>query len=160
MNSFHDSVNAKMPAERIPGTAIGKMIRVIAPKRVAPSMRAHSSSSLGIVLKYPMRSHVQNGMRNVGYVRISAHGVLPSWKFRMMSASGMNRSVGGTRYVTKIDVPSVPARGNFRRASAYPARSPQKSEMTVDTTAMKNVFQSQVGNVVFAIRSWKCSSVG
>src|SRR5215831_2273163 len=46
--------------------ALGKMIRVIAPNRVAPSMRAHSSSSLGIVLKYPMRSHVQNGIRNVG----------------------------------------------------------------------------------------------
>src|SRR6266446_4678568 len=107
-----------------------------------------------------MRGHVQKGIRNVGYVRINAHGVLPSWKLRMMSASGMKSSVGGTRYVTKIDVPSVPAIGNFRRASAYPARSPQKSEMSVDTTAMKNVFQSQTGNVVFAIRSWKCSSVG
>src|SRR5437667_8505011 len=72
MNSFHDSVKAKIPAERMPGTAIGKMILTIAPKRVAPSIRAHSSSSLGIVLKYPMRSHVQNGIRNVGYVRISA----------------------------------------------------------------------------------------
>src|SRR4030095_8148316 len=114
MNSFHDSVNAKMPADRMPGTAIGKMIRAIAPKRVAPSMRAHSSSSLGIVLKYPIRSHVQNGIRNVGYVRISAQGVLPSWKSRMMSASGMNSNVGGTRYVTKIDVPRVPAIGNLR----------------------------------------------
>ena len=51
MNSFHDSVKAKMPAERMPGTAMGKMMRVIAPNRVAPSMRAHSSSSLGMVLK-------------------------------------------------------------------------------------------------------------
>ena len=51
MNSFHDSVNAKMPADRMPGTATGKMIRTIAPKRVAPSMRAHSSSSFGMVLK-------------------------------------------------------------------------------------------------------------
>ena len=33
---------------------------------MAPSMRAHSSSSCGIVLKYPMSSHVQNGMRKVG----------------------------------------------------------------------------------------------
>ncbi len=66
MNSFHDSVKAKMPAERMPGTAMGKMIRSIAPTRVAPSMRAHSSSSLGIVLKYPMRSQVQKGTRNVG----------------------------------------------------------------------------------------------
>src|SRR5712671_4877276 len=136
MNSFHDKVNAKMPAERIPGTAIGKMIRVIAPKRVAPSMRAHSSSSLGIVLKYPMRSHVQNGIKNVGYVRISAQGVFPSWKSRMMSASGMNRSVGGTRYVTKIDVPSAPAIGNRSRANAYPASSPHASEIPVEAAAM------------------------
>src|SRR5436190_11612837 len=160
MNSFHDSVKAKMPAERMPGTAIGKMMRSIAPKRVAPSMRAHSSSSFGIVLKYPISSHVQNGIRNVGYVRINAHGVSPSWKVRMMFASGMKRRVGGTRYVTKIEVPSAPAIGNRSRASAYPARSPQKSEIAVETTAMKQVFQSHRGKVVFAIRSWKCSNVG
>ena len=40
---------------------------------------------------------MQKGIRNVGYVRMSAHGVLPSWKFRMMSASGMKSRVGGTR---------------------------------------------------------------
>src|SRR2546421_11575867 len=97
MNSFQDRVNAKMPADRIPGTAMGKMIRTMAPNRVAPSMRAHSSSSLGMVLKYPMSSQVQNGIRNVGYVRMSAHGVLPSWNSRMMLARGMNKSVGGTR---------------------------------------------------------------
>src|SRR5512132_2601789 len=101
MNSFQDRVKAKIPAERMPGTAMGKMIRTMAPKRVAPSMRAHSSSSLGMVLKYPMSSQVQNGMRNVGYVRMSAHGVSPSWKVRMILASGMKSSVGGTRYVTK-----------------------------------------------------------
>src|SRR5438552_8189933 len=99
-----------------------------------------------------MRSHVENGIKNVGYVRISAHGVLPSWKSRMMSASGMNSSVGGTRYVTKIEVPIAPAIGNLRRASAYPASSPQNSEMPVERTAMKNVFQSQCGNVVFSKR--------
>src|SRR5574341_1000004 len=65
-NSFHDSVNAKMPADRIPGIATGKMMRTIAPKRVAPSMRAHSTSSRGMVLKYPISSQVQNGIRIVG----------------------------------------------------------------------------------------------
>src|SRR2546425_8039580 len=135
MNSFHDSVKAKIPAERMPGTAIGKMILTIAPKRVAPSIRAHSSSSLGIVLKYPMRSHVQNGIRNVGYVRISAHGVSPTWKVRMMFASGMKRSVGGTRDVTKIDVPRVPAMGNRSRASACPDRSPPQSAIAMEATA-------------------------
>ena len=51
MNSFHDSVKAKMPAERMPGIAIGKMMYTMACQRVAPSMRAHSSSSFGMVLK-------------------------------------------------------------------------------------------------------------
>src|SRR3989442_13034228 len=32
--------------------------------------------------------------------------------------------------------------------------------MPVEMTAMKNVFQSQCGNVVFSKRSRKCSSVG
>jgi hypothetical protein len=32
--------------------------------------------------------------------------------------------------------------------------------MTVDTQAMKNVFHSHFGNVVLAMRSRKCSSVG
>src|SRR5712691_5749548 len=91
---------------------------------------------------------------------MSAQGVLPSEKFRMMSASGMKRSVGGTRYVTKIAVPRVPAIGNLRRASAYPARRPQKSEIPVEMMAMKNVFQSQRGNVVRARRSVTCASVG
>src|SRR5213592_186495 len=160
MNSFHDSVKAKIPAERMPGTAIGKMILSIASQRVAPSIRAHASSSFGIVLKYPISSQVQNGIRNVGYVRISAHGVSPSRKVRMMFASGMKRRVGGTRYVTKIEVPTVPAMGKRSRASAYPARSPQKSEIAVEATAMKKVFHNHCGKVVLAIRSWKCSSVG
>src|SRR3989442_12844881 len=111
MNSFHDSVKAKIPAERMPGTAIGKMILTIAPKRVAPSIRAHSSSSLGIVLKYPMRSHVQNGIRNVGYIRISAHGVAPTWKERMMFAGGMKENYGGTSDRTMNEHPRWRATG-------------------------------------------------
>src|SRR5262245_3602636 len=91
---------------------------------------------------------------------MSAHGVSPNWNVRMMLASGMNSKVGGTRYVTKMLVPRVPAMGNLRRPSAYPARSPQKSEMIVDAHAMKKVFQSQCGKLVLAIRSRKCSSVG
>src|SRR2546422_2206867 len=34
----------RSPADRMPGTAMGKMIRTMAPNRVAPSMRAHSRS--------------------------------------------------------------------------------------------------------------------
>src|SRR5206468_10792872 len=111
MNSFQERVKAKIPAERIPGIASGKMIWTMARMRLAPSMRAHSSSSFGIVLKYPIMSQVENGIRNVGYVRMSDHGVSPSRKFRMMSARGMKRRVGGTRYVTKVHVPRVAASG-------------------------------------------------
>jgi hypothetical protein len=50
-NSFHDSVKAKIPAERIPGMASGRMMNTIAWMRVAPSIRAHSSSSFGMVWK-------------------------------------------------------------------------------------------------------------
>src|SRR5262244_2455688 len=64
--SFHDSVKAKIPAERMPGTASGKLILTMARMRLAPSIRAHSSISRGMVLKYPIKSHVQKGMRNVG----------------------------------------------------------------------------------------------
>ena len=51
MNSFHDSVNAKMPAEMRPGTASGRMIFTRICHREAPSISAHSSSSYGIDLK-------------------------------------------------------------------------------------------------------------
>src|SRR2546429_8419243 len=135
MISFRDREKAKTPAERMPGTAIGKMILTIAPKRVAPSIRAHSSSSLGIVLKYPMRSHVQNGIRNVGYVRISAHGVSPTWKVRMMFASGMKRSVGGTRDGTEIEGPRGAGMGDRKRGGAEPARSPEEREVAGGGTA-------------------------
>src|SRR5207245_2018509 len=101
---------------------------------------------LGDRLEIPQGARgVRADRRNVGYVRISAHGVSPTWKVRMMFASGMKRSVGGTRYVTKIDVPRVPAMGNRSRASAYPARSPQKSEIGVEVTPMNRVFHSQCG---------------
>ena len=45
MNSFHDSVKAKMPAEMRPGTASGSVIFIRICSRVAPSISAHSSSS-------------------------------------------------------------------------------------------------------------------
>ena len=40
MNSFHDSVNAKIPAEIRPGTASGRMIFHRIWNRVAPSPNA------------------------------------------------------------------------------------------------------------------------
>ena len=43
--------NAKIPAEISPGTASGRMMRTSICRRLAPSISAHSSSSIGIVLK-------------------------------------------------------------------------------------------------------------
>jgi hypothetical protein len=51
MNSFHDSVKAKMPAEMRPGTDSGRMILIRICQRLAPSISAHSSSSYGIERK-------------------------------------------------------------------------------------------------------------
>ena len=66
MNSFQESVKAKSAAQTSPGTAIGSTMRRSAWMRVAPSTSAHSSTSFGTVRKYPIKSHVQNGTRNVG----------------------------------------------------------------------------------------------
>src|SRR6266581_1365499 len=97
MNSFQHSVKQKMKAEISPGTASGNTIFVRICHRLAPSISAHSSSSNGMVLKYPMRSQVENGIRMVGYVRISANGVSNSPYWNTTVDSGMNRIDGGTR---------------------------------------------------------------
>src|SRR5438067_12642599 len=106
MDSFHDSVNANMPAEISPGTASGRMMRTRICHRLAPSISAHSSSSYGIDLKYPINSHVENGIRNVGYVRISASRVSKRSSLYTIVASGMKRIDGGTRYARKIATPT------------------------------------------------------
>ena len=51
MNSFQESVKAKMPAEIRPGTASGRMILVRICQREAPSTSALSSSSKGMERK-------------------------------------------------------------------------------------------------------------
>src|SRR6185369_13575039 len=145
MNSFHDSVNAKMPAEINPGTESGRMIFHRIWKRVAPSIKAHSSSSYGMVRKYPINSQVQNGIRKVGYVRISAQRVSnrPSWNTRW--ASGMNRIEGGTRYARKMLRPTWRAPWKRSRSMAYAASTAAASDAKVDTTETRIVFQSQSG---------------
>ena len=57
-------------------------------------------------------------------------------------------------------VPSVPANGNLSRDSAYPASSPQNSEITVAAIEMIIVFSIQVLNKVSLSRSLMCSRVG
>src|SRR5207244_9353165 len=72
VNSFQVSVKPKSVTQTIPGIAIGSTMRRSVCIRVAPSTSAHSSTSRGIVRKWPIRSHVENGTRKVGYVTIKA----------------------------------------------------------------------------------------
>src|SRR6266536_971036 len=65
-NSFTQSENEKITTVRIPGIEIGSTTRRSAFNREQPSIRAASSSSSGIVLKKPIRSHVENGIVNDG----------------------------------------------------------------------------------------------
>src|SRR5659263_218826 len=65
-NSFHDRVKENIPAERMPGMASGMTMDHMARRRLAPSIMAHSSSSRGIVRKYPMSNQDANGISCVG----------------------------------------------------------------------------------------------
>src|SRR5256712_13154473 len=96
-------------------------MRTMAWIRLAPSIRAQSSISRGMVLKYPIKSQVQNGIRNVGYVRITAHGVSPIPKVLTTSPSGMKSRVGGTRKRVKINLPRDGAQRDCQRAQGDPA---------------------------------------
>ena len=46
----------------------------------------------------------------------------------------------------KMPVPRLPAKAKFNRDSAYPARTPQISEITVEANAMNMVFHIHVAN--------------
>src|ERR671911_454832 len=100
VNSFQVSVKPKSVTHTMPGMAIGSTIRYRVCIREAPSTSAHSSTSLGIVRKYPMSSQVENGTRNVGYVTMRAQIVSEIPSHTTTWDSGRNKSVGGTRYVT------------------------------------------------------------
>src|SRR5207248_6303717 len=65
-NSFTTSENVKITTVRIPGSEIGNTMRTSEPSREQPSTSAASSSSCGIVLKKPIRSHTANGIVNDG----------------------------------------------------------------------------------------------
>src|SRR5437667_6641222 len=106
-NSFTTSENEKITTVKMPGTEIGKTTRTSVPSREAPSMRAASSSSRGMVLKNPIKSHVANGTVKEGYTRTSDQIEPRRWKCKRRLVclsscvitlnSGRKRSVGGTR---------------------------------------------------------------
>src|SRR5947209_10280018 len=115
------SVKAKMAIVRIPGMLTGSTIRNIAPSRLHPSTRAASVISRGTFLKKPMSSQVQNGIVKVGYTSTRAQRVLTRPRPTTSCDSGRNSSVGGTRYVRKMPMPSAPDPGNRVRARTYAA---------------------------------------
>src|SRR5437868_1695426 len=65
-NSCITSVKVKMTTVSMPATDMGRMTRVNAPRRLIPSTMAASSMSLGMALKNPIISQVQNGMVKLG----------------------------------------------------------------------------------------------
>src|SRR5439155_24058714 len=107
VNSFQVRVKPKSAAHTTPGTAMGRTTRMSVCILEAPSTRAHSSTSLGIVRKYPMSSHVEKGTRKVGEVTISAQIVSEIPSHTTTWESGRNRSGGGTRYVMNTAVPKA-----------------------------------------------------
>lgn len=51
------------------------MTRVRAPNRPVPSSQAASSSSLGMLAKYALRIHTQNGRLNAAFTRMRPSAV-------------------------------------------------------------------------------------
>src|SRR2546427_5614190 len=93
-----------------------------------------------------MRSQVQKGTRNVGYVTTSAHRLSERPRRATTVLSGRNRSDGGTRYVTKIATPKESPPGNFRRASGQAASTPSKTEMNGPATLTTKPLGNQLQN--------------
>ena len=61
--SFHAEILMNTAQAQSPPFTSGRTTRTIAPRRVQPSMRAASSSSLGTASKYPFISQMKIGSR-------------------------------------------------------------------------------------------------
>src|ERR671937_123905 len=131
-----------------PGRLSGTTTCTIAWTSPQPSTQAASSISGGSALKKPTSSHVQNGIVNAGYTTTSAHQESNNPSVPTIRASGRNNTIGGTRYVTKIAVPSVCAAGSRKRASAYPAGTAATSVIGRTHAMSRTVFRSDRGNSV------------
>src|SRR5882762_969712 len=70
-NSCVTSVKVKITTVRMPEVDIGTTSLMNAPNRVRPSTIAASSSSLGIDLKKPINSQIENGIVKLGYTTTS-----------------------------------------------------------------------------------------
>src|SRR5438034_10296250 len=96
MNSFTTSENEKITTVRIPGSEIGKTMRISAWRREQPSISAASASSSGIVLKKPIRSQIENGTVKDRYTRNSDQSLSSGPTFETTRDSGRDRSAGPT----------------------------------------------------------------
>src|SRR5213593_2181235 len=101
-----------------------------------------------------MRSQVQNGTRNVGYVTTSDHLESPRPSQLTTWASGRKSSDVGTKYVTKMPVPKLATAKNFNRASAYAAMVPMTSDSPVARNVTSRLFFVQVKNGVSHRSFW------
>ena len=68
---FHEKINARIPAVRMPGLASGIIILVNTWKFDEPSIRADSSSSFGIVSKYGIMIQMIVGSETIKWQMIS-----------------------------------------------------------------------------------------
>src|SRR3989304_9530012 len=96
-NSFIAKVKLKITTVRIPATEIGITTLTNAPNRLNPSIIAASSRSLGIALKNPIKSQVQNGMVKLGYTRTRDQRESCSPRLEITLERGIKRIVGGTK---------------------------------------------------------------
>src|SRR2546428_14171984 len=95
-----------------------------------------------------MRSQVQKGTRNVGYVTTSAQRLSERPSRATTVLSGRNRSDGGTRYVMKMAMPKESPPGNLRRASGEAASTPRNTEMKVGARLTNRLVTDQLQNNV------------
>src|SRR5262245_17434138 len=91
-----------------------------------------------------MRSQVQKGTRNVGYVTTSAQRLSERPSRATTVLSGKNRTGGGTRDATKMGTPQQADPRNCRRASGYAASTPRTTEMTVAARLTIRLFRNQL----------------
>src|SRR5437762_7594507 len=134
-NSFQACVNEKNVTTTRAGSDIGSTTRRSAPTRLQPSTRAASSSSTGTDLKYPMRSHVQNGTSNPRYAMMSPWRLSVRRIILIMANIGMKSSEVGTRYVNTRPRARSARPGKLRRAMAYAPSTAMIMDSTVEPTA-------------------------
>ncbi len=107
-----------------------------------------------------MSSHTENGIEMVG--RMSTSDQIEFCKPRVCTTlvSGIKISVGGTRYVAKMAMPSCSAPGRRNLASAYPAGTAVSRVMTTTPTPIISEFAIHVMKRVCCSKYSTLSSVG